>query len=179
MILFRTEKLAVRCLEDTDKGFLLKWLTDPIVLEYYEGRDKVYDDNMIEKKFYSKKRKERCIIEYANEVIGYLQFYPIEKEQFDEYGLLDDNAIVYGMDLFIGEHRYWGQGIGTSVMQSTIKFLMTERNAQKIVLDPQCRNGRAVCCYEKCGFRKTKMLPKHEMHEGELQDCWLMEYFVN
>jgi len=179
MILCKTDDLVVRSLDYADKYSLVRWLSDPIVLEYYEGRDNVYDDIMVEKKFYSNKRKERYIIEFSNEVIGYLQFYCIEKEQCEEYGLIDSKDIIYGTDMFIGEPKYWGQGIGTVVMKNVVKFLIAERKAKKIILDPQCRNSRAVCCYEKCGFKKVKMLPNHEMHEGELRDCWLMEYSVN
>ena len=28
---------------------------------------------------------------------------------------------------------------------------------------------------EKAGFRIIKLLPEHEMFEGEKEDCWLME----
>ncbi|WP_309138169.1 GNAT family N-acetyltransferase [Priestia megaterium] len=53
---------------------------------------------------------------------------------------------------------------------------MYKKHSEKIVLDPQAWNQRAIACYEKCGFKKVKYLPKHEYHEGELRDCWLMEY---
>lgn len=46
----------------------------------------------------------------------------------------------------------------------------------KIVMDPQAWNERALRVYEKGGFVKKKYLEKHEMHEGELRDCWLIEY---
>ncbi len=42
-------------------------------------------------------------------------------------------------------------------------------------MDPQCRNARAIACYEKCGFKKIRILPRHEMHEGEMRDCQLVE----
>ncbi len=43
-------------------------------------------------------------------------------------------------------------------------------------MDPQAWNTRALRVYEKNGFKKKKYLEKHEMHEGELRDCWLIEY---
>jgi aminoglycoside 6'-N-acetyltransferase len=36
--------------------------------------------------------------------------------------------------------------------------------------------NRAIRCYEKAGFTNIKLLPKHESHEGEYKDCWLMEF---
>jgi aminoglycoside 6'-N-acetyltransferase len=43
-------------------------------------------------------------------------------------------------------------------------------------MDPRVSNERAIHCYEKCGFQKVKVLKEHELHEGVLEDCWMMEY---
>lgn len=176
MIFCKTGELIIRSLEHADKKFLVKWLSDSKVLEHYEGRDNIYDENMVEKKFYTSSKKTRCIIEYLDEPIGYIQFYRIGEEQYEEYGYTDIHSIIYGIDQFIGETKYWEQGIGTMLMKEIVRFLVTEMDVQKIVLDPQSRNKRAIACYEKSGFKKIKILPNHELHEGNLQDCWLMEY---
>ena len=57
-----------------------------------------------------------------------------------------------------------------------IRYLIEHKKADRIVMDPQTRNTRAIKCYEKCGFKKVKILPSRELHEGEYQDCWLIEY---
>lgn len=62
MIFCKTGELIIRSLEHADKKFLVKWLSDSKVLEYYEGRDNIYDENMVEKKFYTSSKKTRCII---------------------------------------------------------------------------------------------------------------------
>jgi len=43
------------------------------------------------------------------------------------------------------------------------------------VMRVQGRHEDAVRCYEKSGFKKVKLLPAHELHEGAMRDCWLME----
>jgi aminoglycoside 6'-N-acetyltransferase len=86
---------------------------------------------------------------------------------------------VFGTDQFIGETKYWGQGIGKVLIKSMANFLIIEKDAKKIILDPQAWNERAIRCYEKSGFKKTKFLPKHELHEGEFKDCWLMEHSID
>ncbi|MNN98743.1 Bifunctional AAC/APH [compost metagenome] len=83
---------------------------------------------------------------------------------------------MYGLDQFIGETDYWNQGIGSQLITEVVKHLVEKRGASKIVLDPQAWNTRAIRVYEKCGFTKKKYLEKHELHEGELRDCWLMVY---
>ncbi|MFC3748301.1 GNAT family N-acetyltransferase [Paenibacillus sp. GCM10012306] len=167
--------LAVRALEPRDNVLLVKWLSDPTVLEFYAGRDDPHDLDKVNAVFYAQEDDEvRCIIEYDAKEIGYIQFYPLDDETKREYGYEDEK--IYGMDQFIGEVDYWNKGIGTLLITSMVKFLTGDRRADAVVMDPQTRNVRAIRCYEKCGFRKVKLLPKNELHEGEYQDCWLIEY---
>lgn len=177
MIFCRSGKLTVRSLEAVDKDILVKWLSDNEVLRYYEGRDKHYNKERVEEKFYRDKVNiTRCIIEYDEIPIGYIQYYIIDENEREEYGYMKFQGSIFGTDQFIGEVNYWNRGIGKHLMKLMIEFLLTEKSAEKIVLDPQVWNERAINCYEKSGFKKVKFLPKHELHEGELKDCWLMEY---
>jgi aminoglycoside 6'-N-acetyltransferase len=175
-MLFRVGKLTVRKLENGDNAQLAKWLSDPSVLEFYEGRDNPFDLNKVNEVFYPPEDKEvKCMVEYDGKSIGYIQFYEAAEEMKKEYGYL--NEIVYGTDQFIGEKDYWNKGIGTLLVTSMVEYLTEYKMADRIVMDPQTRNTRAVKCYEKCGFTKRKLLRGHELHEGKYQDCWLMEYY--
>lgn len=80
------------------------------------------------------------------------------------------------MDQFIGETEYWNRGLGTHLVKSMVTFLVEQKHAELVVMDPQTWNERAIRCYEKCGFKKVTLLPKNELHEGEYRDCWLIEY---
>lgn len=108
-----------------------------------------------------------------------MQFYEIDDEELKVYELQDFTGAIYGMDQFIGEPDYWNRGIGTRVIQETVNYLAEHRKASKIVMDPQTWNTRALRVYEKIGFKKMKLLEKHEWHEGEYRDCWLIEYVSN
>ena len=177
MIFCKSGELTIRRLEENDKHLLVKWLSDNEVLQYYEGRDNPHNEDMVEEAFYSEDINEtRCIIEHSQTPIGYIQFYTISEEQCEEYGYSNFQGTIFGTDQFIGETKYWGQGIGKVLMESMINFLITVKGARKIILDPQSWNERAIKCYEKSGFIKVKLLPNQELHEGEFKDCWLMEY---
>jgi len=140
-----------------DNHLLAKWLSEPLVLEYYEGRDNSFDLEKVNKKFYQRKNGViGCIVEFENVEIGYIQFY--------------------GIDQFIGEIKYWNRGIGTLLVKSMVEFLIVQKHADRVVMDPQTWNERAIRCYEKSGFERVKLLPKNELHEGEYRDCWLIEY---
>ena len=79
------------------------------------------------------------------------------------------------MDQFIGEVDLWNRGLGTRAVLLLLTYLFRSEGARKVTLDPHADNFRAIRCYEKCGFRKVKLLPAHEMHEGANRDCWWME----
>lgn len=76
------DELRLRSLVPQDKDLLLKWLSDPTVLEYYEGRDRVHDELLVQQHFYEDRDGvEGCIIQYDEESIGYLQFYKIDQAE--------------------------------------------------------------------------------------------------
>lgn len=176
-MLFQNDKLVVRLLEQTDSSLLAKWLSDPLVLEFYEGRDNPFDLEKVQEKFYNDENGlVRCIVEYDQTPIGYIQFYQVDSDERKLYGYDETSEVLYGMDQFIGESTYWNKGIGTLLVKSTVEFLVEQYQAERVVMDPQTCNERAIRCYEKCGFKKVKLLPKNELHEGQYRDCWLIEY---
>ena len=177
MIIFECDDIRVRRLELQDSKLLVKWLSDSVLLEYYEGRDRPHDLELVRKHFYDGREEvTQCILQYKAKDIGYLQFYLIDDEEAREYGYTGFKGRIFGMDQFIGETDCWNQGIGSLIIKETVKYLIEAEQADRIVMDPQVWNARALRVYEKCGFVKKKYLEKHEQHEGELRDCWLIEY---
>lgn len=171
-------EILVRRLSENDKHLLIKWLSDPMVLQFYEGRDRPHDLEMVDKHFYDRKSQDviGCIIEHRGIPIGYIQYYALDVETKIKYGYAVGSEIIYGTDQFIGEVNYWNKGLGKLIVSSMIDYLTTQKKAMRVVMDPQTWNKRAIACYEKCDLRKVKLLPKHELHEGEYRDAWLMEY---
>lgn len=177
MVLFDNNEIQVRLLSESDAPLLAKWLSDPKVLQYYEGRDRPHDLDAVKKHFYDRTQEiTQCIIHYEGKDIGYIQIYPITEEERQEYDYMDFDGPIYGMDQFIGETEYWNKGIGAKLVTSMVQYIIGDLGVKKIVMNPQTWNNRALKCYEKCGFIRKRLLPKHEWHEGEMKDCWLIEY---
>jgi len=177
-MIFAKDGLVVRRLTAADASLLVKWLSDPRVLEYYGGRDRPHDVNMVLEYFFDDNDEEtRCIVTYNGVDIGYVQLYRISDEEYEDYGYSKEE-VVYGMDQFIGEVEYWNQGIGTQLIRGIVEHIVS-LDVRIIVMDPQTWNHRALRCYEKCGFRTVKLLPEHEWHEGVKRDCWLIVYKSN
>ncbi|PWW28816.1 aminoglycoside 6'-N-acetyltransferase [Cytobacillus oceanisediminis] len=176
-MIYQTGPLSVRLLKRSDNLLLQKWLSDPAVLEFYEGRDRPFDLKSVNQKFFDRDDGiKRCLVEYEGARIGYIQFYGLDEETRELYGYSDFTGSVYGTDQFIGETEYWNKGIGTLLVKAMADYLLHEKQAGKLAMDPQTRNERAIRCYEKCGYKKVRLLPKNELHEGEYRDCWVMEY---
>ncbi len=170
--------VALRPLEEGDASLLLRWLTDPRVLEYWEGPGAVFNLQRIQEDFFEDEwNASRAIIQYEGQDAGYVQVYQLDEEMCKEYHYPCPEGKAFGIDQFIGEPGLWGRGIGRRFIRLLLDFLK-ERGAQAVVLDPHADNLRAIRCYEACGFKKVKLLPRHEMHGGVLVDCWLMEWKI-
>jgi len=174
--IYQEGEYYLRRMEDaaSDYNLLARWLTDQRVLEFYEGRDNPFPVEKIQEKYAPRVLAVEgivpCIMEYAGHAIGYLQFYIADPSEYQFEG----QGKVYALDLFIGEPEYWGRGIGTQFVRLLLCHLFEENGADWVILDPHVDNARAIRAYEKCGFRKIKLLAQHEWNEGKYVDCWLM-----
>lgn len=179
MMIYESYGILVREIEQKDELLLVSWLSNPRVLQYYEGRDRPHNLEMVRESFFVDDEECRCIVEYHGKPIGYIQFYQLDADTMNDYGYYNSAEKVYGMDQFIGETAYWNQGIGTKLIKSMVDYLSRHKGADKIVMDPQTWNERALACYAKCGFKKVKLMKEHEKHEGIYRDCWLIQYSNN
>lgn len=51
MVNITQDKIRIRTMVPDDSAILLKWMTDMRVLEFYEGRDKQYTEELIYQDF--------------------------------------------------------------------------------------------------------------------------------
>jgi aminoglycoside 6'-N-acetyltransferase len=180
--IFGNDFLTVRKLQDCedDYNLFLKWLSDMDVCEYYEGRTKPFNYEMVLEKF-----EERAkgidpvivgIIEHGGKALGWVQFYITEPGEYHESDVIDvtNYRNSYGIDIVIGDKTYWNQGIGTQIMQLTADYLFDKETADIIFIAPQTWNKRAIRCYEKSGFQQLKIIENMELHDDEYKDGLLM-----
>ena len=168
--------LLIRSFEAEDLPRMMKWLTDVRVLEWYEGRDVCLTMETLSVQYLTPIPEGfRVILEYEGVPIGYGQAYRLMGDMFREYDYPDSGRIVYAMDQFIGEVAYWNRGIGTAFLKVMAAYLKENCGAEILLLDPHQDNPRAITAYEKAGFRIIRSLPAHELFEGNMADCFLME----
>ncbi len=182
--LIAADRLAIRKLKDdqVDYAQLARWLSNPALLEYYEGRDHPYTPELAAATFNPAAcladGEVPCLILFDHQAVGYLQYYPLPLAERPAWGL-PEAGVIYGIDLFIGEPGLWSQGLGTKAVRLIQAHLFDNLHVDWVVLDPQASNTRAIRCYEKCGFKKIRRLPAHELHEGSYRDCWSMGITIN
>lgn len=175
------EDIQIRRMQDTDTDYqlMLQWLSKDSLLKYYEGRDKKFDLEKIKKKYSPRVLGLENVLPFIFSLngnpIGYIQCYELSKKQKTDFEL-DNNKKIFGVDMFIGDDENRGKGLGTKVLKEFINMLLNEYKADSIIVDPRAGNPRAIKSYEKVGFKQVKILPKHDLHEGEYHDVHLMIY---
>ncbi len=171
--------VSLRPLRDHDDDYRLlqRWLADPRVLEWYEGRDQVFTLERLRAEWAPAVQHDEWVwpfvIEAGGRPVGYLQVVHV-LPYATEYAIDGDASHTWAIDLFVGEPEVWGRGVGTAAVRAGVAETL-RRGADRVVIDPRVVNHRAVHVYEKIGFRTVKVLPRAEIHEGEAWDCWLME----
>lgn len=177
--------LTLRGAEESDIPLLARWRSDPKVLEFYSGRDRPLDEEGVRRHYFARadepgspagvEEYQPCIAELAGRPVAFVQFYLLRRSDALDFGYPSSER-SFGIDLFIGAPELWGKGLGTRILVLTRDFLVREKAAKRIVADPRADNFRSIRALERAGFRKVRVLPGHEVFEGVVRDCWLMEY---
>lgn len=110
-------EISLRPLRKEDAPLLLKWMRDPAVLEWYEGRDQIFTPERIREDFFTEEPgMHRCAVEYRARPVGYVQIYPLSPEGMEEYGYSHPEHRAFALDQFIGELDCWNQKIGRTFL---------------------------------------------------------------
>jgi release factor glutamine methyltransferase len=190
-VAYPTGGLRVRHLANTesDAAHMLKWLTTTEVLEWYDGRDQIFDLARILATYGPGGDAELdglvpTIIEFDGRPIGYAQLYelddPADAAEFE----LDSESTgdpaggvgIWSIDIFIGEPELLGRGVGRAVCRSAAEFMLVERGAREVVIMPYVENARAIAAYRAAGFTGEYVVRNHELHEGVMRDALRLHF---
>lgn len=76
--------------------------------------------------------------------------------------------------LFIGDKKYWNQGIGQSVTRQIIQIGFDKLHLHRIMLTVFEKNSAAISAYEKVGFIKEGILRDAIYRNGIFHHKWIM-----
>ena len=73
---------------------------------------------------------------------------------------------------------YWGQGVGSKLMEAVIDFAKNTANCDIIALEVRSDNERAINLYKKYGFEKFGQFKGYLKIDGEYIDCDFMNLYI-
>lgn len=76
------------------------------------------------------------------------------------------------------QQAFWGQGVGSALLDRLIAWGKAHDTVQKITLKVRMDNPRAIALYEKKGFVREGILRKENLIDGVLYDLASMALFV-
>lgn len=168
--------IVLRTAVHSDLIKIHQWLNLDIILKYFGGRDhdrpSIED---IENEYGSQNNPNVLMIYYKNKPVGFIDVFEFSSETNIRHGLSENEKEVFSFDIVIGETRVQNKGIGSAALNELLQILFFEKAANKVVLDTYVWHKQAIRCYEKCGFRITRILKNHEKYEGKEADDVFME----
>jgi aminoglycoside 6'-N-acetyltransferase len=162
-------------METTDLDAVHRWLNNPEVMPYWQGRDIPRSMEWVRDHYTPSiegtSNTRRFIIE-SND--GEADGGPIGYVQGTRHPGEDGVARVAELDIMIGEPPYWSHGYGTDVVRTFLGHLFHDWKAHRVFLVPLAYNTRAISCYERAGFKQEGTLRDAEYVEGQWCDAIMM-----
>lgn len=176
--------LSLRPLElyAADQAQMLRWMTDPETMRYWEGVTVHFDAARVKRDFFDPDPDGTLpyFMMLDDRAVGYCQLCPIRDAAHYEVPeaafarMVQPGERAWGIDLFIGETDCRDRGLGTSFMALICDVLFRDFAADVLLIDPKAHNARAIRCYEKSGFQRCCTVPKREMLDGVPHDSLIL-----
>ena len=156
------------------------WLNDLQVKPWYDPFQEASLEN-IQKKYLSytqgykqfngTNRPIQAVVSYQNKTpFGYIQLYnafDFPREGYDLHDYIDYAQQLGAIDFFIGNPNFRSKGYGSLLLEQFI-YEIAFKKFNRIIVDPEVTNIRAIKCYEKVGFKKIIYIPTAPMTYSSL-----------
>lgn len=155
----------------SDAALRYNWFNDPELTRLYLGRPSLTSYRQVE---------EEILIStypYLSTGLYELAIQTIEPNLYIGNAFLrkidwQNRSAEYG--IFIGNQEQWGKKIGTEVTQMMLQHAFSEFGLRRVWLTVLAFNGRAIKCFEKCGFQTEGVLRNAIWSGGQFNDVILM-----
>lgn len=160
-------EMIFRKLELEDLQLLHKWLNEGPVLEWYSKKPLTFEE--VKEKYTprieGKTKTDHYVISHGKKLIGYIQTYRVtDYPEWNQY--VEAGADAAGLDLFIGENEFRGQGLGSQIIRAFLKqVVFKDPTLVTCISGPDPRNIASKRAFEKAGFKYFKTIHPPEGEE--------------
>ncbi len=134
----------LRPIQMSDAGRFVKWLNDPSIHKFLQTRKHLTLSE--EKKWIKSAIKSKSHKNFAIETLNGTHIGSTSLEVN-----FDHSRAVFG--IFIGEKKYWNQGLGSEAAKLIIDYGFKELKLHRIELGVLEYNPRAIKVYKRLGFK--------------------------
>ncbi len=158
----------LRPIVNDDLQLLHRWLNDPEIMMFWDGRDHPATFDRVEARFRrsiegSDRDAHRWMIEVPEgdgvATIGMIQ-----------HGRVDPRARNAQVDVLIGEPRFRDTGFGGDALFALLEHLFEAQKLRRVWFTIRAGNERAITAGERAGFAREGVLREHNWLEGKLVD---------
>lgn len=161
----RGDRVTLRPMAKDDLHLLHRWLNDPDVMQYWDGRDHPATFDRVEVRFRrSVDGSDREAIRYMIDVEGGPCIGMVQ------YGRINPRAKNTQIDLLIGEREFRDTGYGAEAMRALLNHLFVALKVHRVWFTIRASNDRAMRGAERAGFRNEGVLREHDQLEGQFVD---------
>lgn len=154
----RLTSFDFRPLTADDLPLLHEWIGRPHVAEWWDGSPSLEEIREEYLPYTMNVPSFRPYIVYeSGRAIGFIQSY-IAAEAGDGWWPDETDPGVVGIDQFLADAAQLNQGLGTAMVRAFVESLFRDSAVTRIQTDPNPANARAIRCYEKAGFRRSREL---------------------
>ena len=174
MTLLRGRLITLRPIRRDDLERIHRWLNDPSIMQYWDGRDHPATFDRVETRFRkSVEGLDRDAVRFMIDIAK-----PEKGEASDEprtIGMVQHGRIVpraknTQVDMLIGEPDCRDAGYGTDAMRVFLGYLFESMKVHRAWLTLRASNVGATRGAEKCGFVREGVLREHDYLEGKHVD---------
>ena len=133
---------------------MFDWLRRPHVAEWWSEPPSLAE---IVDEYVNGSEVEPYVVHLDDRPIGFIQSYVAAGASGGWWPDVTDPG-VHGIDQFIGEADCLDRGIGTRMVHAFVARLFDDPGVTMVQVDPSPKNGRAIRCYEKAGFRAERVV---------------------
>jgi RimJ/RimL family protein N-acetyltransferase len=143
--------------------------TDFLTFGKGEFRKTIKEEQQIIQQHAKAKNQIFLLAEYEGEIVGILNVNANEKSRLRHIG---DFGVTVKKD-------YWGQGIGTNLIECMLEWARKSGVIRKINLVVQTNNKAAIKLYKKLGFKKEGVLRRDSFINGKFYDAYAMGMMID